>query len=160
MATKASNLTAPVLLALAKLFNDKEIAAVRESVQPGSYSIEQAVLIQGRLSVAPPLFVNNPGKVCPWALLQLALNRLRPESVEAFVEEAIALQKAGQLPDTEKLKATTNAAIERLLESTRTERRGVVQFEGGISRAARGKAKRDLEREPVDLFAGAKKKLG
>lgn len=108
-------------VALAKIVAEKAYKEAREKLEPGQYAIDTTVRVTGLIKVGEDYTQRLVAKADPWALLAVALSRLKDTSIAQLVELAEA-----EIVDYAPVKLAADAAILSIKESTTQTCKGKV----------------------------------
>lgn len=143
----------PEQLALAKLFNDKDVSSIRGGVvvaagKPAkTIRIDCLLRLDGELTVSPDTEATVGPRIDPW--LMLAHIYYKAELGERLFDKALKYSAAqvnahlklkqknpeiGNDPESELMKEAAQAAADRFFKTLKVPRRGAVVFAGVVSK--------------------------
>ncbi len=136
-------------LALAKLFSDKDVAAIRGGVvvaqgkKARTISIDCLVRVEGTLTVAADGEASVGPKVCPWRMIEYLVNnpedgfahavKYSAECVNAHLKKKKKNPELEGDAESEAIKERAQAAADSYFKTIKIPRRGAVVFAGVVT---------------------------
>lgn len=101
-------------LATAKSIDDKVYRVLSSDLPPGAYPIDCTIHLVGALKKGEPFNQRIAAAADPWALLAKAMSKLNGVTLEALVQEALAVDG----DEASAVKDAANAALQRIKDAT------------------------------------------